>query len=268
MSETIGFLGLGLLGLPVAANLLDKGHLLRVYNRTASKADPLIARGAALAKTPADAVTRGGIVVSLLWDDASVEEIVGSPGFLDALGPGGVHLAMSTILPETARKMAALHEAKGAVYLDAPVFGRPEAAIARKLSIALAGPKTAKDRVRPILEDLGGSGIFDFGESVGAGVTVKLAGNFLILSATRSLGEALSVADKSGVDAGAVLAMFTSTLFPSPIYQSYGQRIVDKAPFPRSNIPLKDMGLFTRAAEAVGVLAPVAGGLYELVKAQ
>jgi 3-hydroxyisobutyrate dehydrogenase-like beta-hydroxyacid dehydrogenase len=268
MSSAIGFIGLGLLGLPAATNLLDKGHSLRVYNRTASKIDPLVARGAVRAETPADACTPGGVVVSLLWDGASVLEVVNSPGFLDRLGPGGVHLAMSTILPETARTLAALHEAKGAIYLDAPVFGRPEAAVARKLSIALAGPKAAKERARPILEDLGGSGIFDFGEVVGSGVAVKLAGNFLILSATRSLGEALGFAGKNGVDQAAVLAMLTSTLFPSPIYQSYGQRILAGDAAFVSKIPEKDMGLFTQTAERIGSPAPVASKLYDLLKSQ
>ncbi len=266
MSSSIGFIGLGLLGLPAATNLLDKGHALRVYNRTASKADPLVARGAVRAETPADVCTPGGIVVSFLWGDASVLEVVKSEGFLDRLGPGGVHIAMSTILPETARELAALHLAKGATYLDAPVFGRPEAAVARKLSIALAGPTAAKERARPILEDLGGSGIFDFGETIGSGVAVKLAGNFLIMSATRSLGEALGFAGKNGVDQAAVLAMLTTTLFPSPIYQSYGQRILEGNAAFASKIPEKDMGLFTQTAERIGSPAPIANKLYDLLK--
>ena len=268
MSNAIGFIGLGLLGMPAATNLLDRGHQLRVYNRTASKVDPLVARGAVRAETAADACTPGGIVVSLLWDDASVLEVVNGDGFLDRLGPGGVHIAMSTILPETARTLAARHEAKGSTYLDAPVFGRPEAAAARKLSIALAGAKAAKERARPVLEDLGGSGIFDFGESVGSGVAVKLAGNFLIMSATRSLGEALGFAGKSGVDQATVLAMLTSTLFPSPIYQSYGQRILAGDAAFASKIPEKDMGLFTQTAERIGSPAPIANKLYDLLKSQ
>lgn len=146
------------------------------------------------------------------------------------------------------------------------MFGRPEAATARKLTIPFAGPRAAKERIRPILEDLGGSALFDFGETAGAGVTVKLLGNFLIVSATRSLSEALSLADKNGVDPAAVLALLTSTLFPSPIYEAYGKRLVDKTPLPRSSIPEKDVGLFTRAAEKVGSPALLAGKLHEILK--
>src|ERR1700682_88129 len=92
MSETIGFIGLGQLGLPMATNLLDAGYSLQVYNRTASKADALVAQGAYLASRPADAVTSGGIVASIVWDDAARESVVTSDSFLEHLGPGGVHL--------------------------------------------------------------------------------------------------------------------------------------------------------------------------------
>src|SRR5438270_10269433 len=100
MSEPIGFIGLGHLGLPVATNLLKAGYPLRVYNRTASKAESLVAQGAHLARRPVDAVTSGGIVATLVWDDVALESIVMSGGFLEHLGPGGIHLSMSTVLPE------------------------------------------------------------------------------------------------------------------------------------------------------------------------
>lgn len=266
MLETIGFIGLGLLGLPVATNLVDAGHSLRLYNRTAAKAEPLVARGMHLAARPADAVTTGGIVVTVLWDDAALESVVTSEEFLERLGPGGVHVSMSTVLPETARRLADLHARKGCGYVEAPIFGRPEAAVARKLWIPIAGAQAAKDRVRPLLEAMGGQGIFDFGEAVGAATAVKLAGNFLIISAARSLSEALSMADKSGVDPRALVEMLTTTLFPAPIYQSYGKMIADKVPLMKSEIPLKDIGLFKRTADQVGSPTPISSQLYDLLK--
>src|SRR5204863_9674765 len=145
MSETIGFIGLGHLGLPMATNLLHAGYALRVYNRTASKAESLVAQGAHLATRPADAVTSGGIVVTLVWDGAALESVVTSDGFLDHLGPGGIHLSMSTVLPETAKKLAAIHAQHGSVYVEAPIFGRPEAAVAKQLWIPVAGPQSAKE---------------------------------------------------------------------------------------------------------------------------
>jgi len=218
MSETIGFIGLGTLGLPIANNLLNAGYSLLVYNRTASKAESLVAQGAQLMTRPVDAVMTGGIVVTIVWDDAALESVVMSAGFLEQLGPNGIHLSMSTVLPETAKKLAAMHAQHGSIYIEAPVFGRPEAAVAQKLWIPFAGPQIPKERVRPLLKAMGGQGIFDFGEEVGAATLVKIAGNFLISSAGYSLREALSMAEKNGVDPKAVVDMLTQTLLPAPTF--------------------------------------------------
>jgi 3-hydroxyisobutyrate dehydrogenase-like beta-hydroxyacid dehydrogenase len=267
MSETIGFIGLGLLGLPMATNLLNAGYALRVYNRTASKADSLVAQGAQQATQPVDAVTTGGIVATIVWDDAALESVVMSDGFLEHLGPGGIHLSMSTVLPETAKKLAALHARHDCVYIEAPIFGRPEAAVAHQLWIPFAGPQSAKERVRPLLNAMGGQGLFDFGEEVGAATLVKLVGNFLISSAGYSLREALSMAEKNGVDPKAVIDMLTHTLFPTPIYQSYGKRIAENAAiFGQSPIPLKDVGLFKKTAQQVESPTPIASLLSDLLR--
>src|SRR5258706_467415 len=267
MSETIGFIGLGHLGLPLATNLLHAGYALRVYNRTASKADSLLAQGAQLASQPVDAVTSGGIVVTIVWDDAALESVVMSDGFLEQLGQEGIHLSMSTVLPETAKKLAAIHAQHGCAYVEAPIFGRPKAAVAQQLWIPLAGSQSAKGRVRPLLTAMGAQGIFDFGEEVGAATLVKLVGNFLIASAGYSLREALTMAQKNGVDPQAVVEMLTHTLFPAPIYQNYGKRIAENnAPFSQNAIPLKDVGLFKKTAQRVESSTPVASLLHDLLR--
>jgi 3-hydroxyisobutyrate dehydrogenase-like beta-hydroxyacid dehydrogenase len=179
---------------------------------------------------------------------------VGERGFLEQLGPGGIHLSMSTVAPDVARRLAAIHAAHGSVYVEAPVFGRPEAAAARKLWIPVAGPPAAKDRIRPVLTALGAQGIFDFGEQVGAASTVKLAGNFLIIAAGRSLAEALTMAEKTGVD-------------PKAVVEIYGKLIAEKtAPWGQSDIPHKDLSLFTATAQAVESPTPIAGLLLELTR--
>jgi 3-hydroxyisobutyrate dehydrogenase-like beta-hydroxyacid dehydrogenase len=267
MSETIGFIGLGLLGLPIATNLLNAGYSLRVYNRTASKAEALVAKGAQRMSRPADVVLSGGIVATIVWDDAALESVVMSDGFLEQLGPDGIHLSMSTVLPETSKKLAALHAQHGSIYIDAPIFGRPEAAVARQLWIPFAGPQRAKERVRPLLKAMGAQGIFDFGEEVGAANIVKLVGNFLIVSAGHSIREALTMAEKNGVDPKAVIDMLTQTLFTSPIYQSHGKRMVEKAaPFNQSPIPLKDVGLFQKTAQQVELATPIASLLEDILR--
>lgn len=266
MVEAIGFIGLGSLGAPIAVNLLDAGYPLVVYNRTASKADALVARGAARADRPIDAARPGGIVVTLLWDDASVERLVSSVGFLEGLGAGGVHVSMSTLSPDASKRLAALHAQHGSDLVEAPVFGRPEAAVAKLLWIPFAGPAAAKDRVKPLLEAMGAQGVFDFGEEIGAATTVKLVGNFLLISAARSLGEALTMVQKSGFDPKATIDMLTQTLFPAPIYQAYGRMAAQgAAAFSQSAIPLKDVGLFKRAAEQASVPTPISSTLLDLL---
>jgi 3-hydroxyisobutyrate dehydrogenase-like beta-hydroxyacid dehydrogenase len=269
MSDVIGFIGLGQLGLPMATNLLNAGYALRVHNRTASKAEPLVARGAQLASRPAGAVTTGGVVASIVWDDAALESVVMSDGFLEQLGSGGIHLSMSTVLPATSKRLAALHAQHGCLFVEAAVFGRPEAAVAHQLWIPIAGPQIAKERVLPLLQAMGGQGIVDFGEEVGAATVVKLVGNFLIMSAGYSVREAISMAERNGVDPKAVIDMLTEapTLFPAPIYRNYGKRIAEgTAPFIQSAIPLKDVGLFQKTAQQVESPTPIAHLLDTLMR--
>jgi len=172
-----------------------------------------------------------------------------------------------SLLPETSKKLAALHAQHDCAYVEAPIFGRPEAAVAHQLWLPFAGPQQAKERVRPLLQAMGGQGIFDFGEEVGAANIVKLVGNFLISSAGYSLREALSMAEKNGVDPKAVIDMLTQTLFPAPIYQNYGKRIAENnAPFSQNAIPLKDVGLFKKTAQEVESSTPIANLLYDLLR--
>lgn len=205
-----------------------------------------------------------------MWDDAALEGVVASDGFLERLGPGGVHLSMSTVSPETARRLAALHARHGGAYVAAPIFGRPEAAVARRLWVPISGLQAAKERARPLLTAMGGQGIFDIGEDVGAANIVKLVGNFLIVSAAYSMREALAMADREGVDPTVVVDMLTQTLFNAPIYRSYGAMIAaGTAPFGQigqSGIGLKDTGLFRDTAHRVGAPTPMADRLYDLLE--
>src|SRR5277367_6148047 len=161
MKETIGFIGLGGMGLAMATNLLKAGFGLRVFNRTAEKARPLLELGAHRARSPAEAVSPGGVVVTMVSDDQAVEEVtLGANGFLGRLGDG-VHLSMSTIAPRTARRLADLHREHGSDYVSSPVFGKPEVAAQAKLWIATSGDAAARARVLPLQKAMGQS-VFDF----------------------------------------------------------------------------------------------------------
>jgi len=254
------------MGRAMAGNLLKAGYRLHVYNRTPEKAAPLVAQGATLMSHPSDTAERGGIVLTMLSDDHAVESAVfGETGILERLGPGGIHLSMSTVSPATARRLAEHHSRYQTVYVAAPVFGRPEAAAAKKLWISLSGPHAAKDRVKPILGALG-QGVFDFGEEPGAANVVKLAGNFLLASAIEALAEALTLAEKNGVDRMKLASMLSQTLFACPAYQTYGEAIAQERYQPAGflmSLGLKDITLVLQTAAASAMPMPLASLLHD-----
>ena len=259
MSRPIAFVGMGAMGKPMAENLLGAGFDVSVFNRTRERAEPLAQLGARVAITPADAVTAGGVLITMLSDDASVREVAGDET-VAALGTGGVHLSMSTIAPRTSRELAVHHGRFGVAYVAAPVFGRPEAAAAMKLWIACSGPAAAKEAVRTVLEAVG-QGIFDFGEDPGAAHAAKLAGNLMLQSAVESLAEALALCEKQGVVPRAFYEMITSTLFPIPVMQGYGKSMVEgtfEPPGFRLALALKDERLVVAAGAEGGVALPLA----------
>jgi 3-hydroxyisobutyrate dehydrogenase-like beta-hydroxyacid dehydrogenase len=256
----LAFIGLGAMGAPMALNLARDGLPLRVHNRTPARAGPLIEAGAELAASPADAVRPGGVVFTMLADDAALDAVTsGEHGFIDRLGAGGLHVSLSTVAPETSRRLAAAHAAHGSLFVAAPVFGRPDAAAARKLWICMAGVEAAKQRAAPLLERLGQS-LHDFGTDPGAVGVLKLAGNFMIMAAIEAMAEAQALAAKSGLDRKAVAEFFGSTVFGGPIYRNYGRVLAEGAYTPAGfsvDLGLKDMRLVRGAAEAVKVPMPI-----------
>lgn len=261
MTQKIGFVGLGAMGLPMATNLLAAGFHLTVYNRTASKAEPLIAKGARRADRAGDVAHPGGIVVSMLADDASVKALVtGEDVLAERIAPDGIHISMSTVSPATTRELAAYHAMRGSVMVAAPVFGRPSAAQAKWLWICASGPANAKAKVKPILQAIGQE-IFDFGDNPGAANVVKLAGNFMIAAALEAMGEAVAMMRKSGVDPAAALEMLAKTIFAAPVYQGYGPAIAHGRFTPagfRLPLGLKDIDLVLETARAANAPMPTA----------
>lgn len=167
---------------------------------------------------------------------------------------------MSTVLPATAQKLAQLHQQQGAYYLASPVFGRPDAVAAKKVRFCLSGNKSAKERSQPILEKLG-QGVFDFGEEAGAANVVKLACNFLIISAIEAMAEAFTLAEKNGIERTQIANFFAQTLFACPIYQNYGSMIAqeqyESAGF-KLSLGLKDVTLALQTAAASQMPMPFA----------
>jgi 3-hydroxyisobutyrate dehydrogenase-like beta-hydroxyacid dehydrogenase len=252
MSETLGFIGLGNMGEPIAANLLKAGFGLRVYNRTPSKAASLRDLGAVVVEIPADVAAPGGIVLTMLADDHAVEEVChAKPSFVERLGKGGIHVSLSTISPATARRLAKHHQPYGVEYVASPVFGRPEAAVAAKLFVCVSGATTPKKRLQPIFEKIG-QGIFDFGDDPGAANVVKLCGNFLVASTVEALAEMMVLAEKNNVSKKAMAEMIGKF---SPMHKSYADLIAEGKFQPagfRLALGLKDINLILQtAAESV-----------------
>lgn len=256
----VGFIGLGRMGVGMAANLLRTGHEVTVYNRTPAKTLALVEQGARAAATVADAC-RGDAVITMLADDAAVESVVFGPrGVLASIGKEAIHLSMSTISVALSERLAAAHAEAGQRYVAAPVFGRPEAAATAKLFIVAAGAPDALDAGTPLFEALG-QRTFVVGDQPPAANLVKLSGNFLIASVIEALGEAMALVGKAGIDRHQYLDLLTSTLFTAPLYKTYGGLIADQQFEPAgfaAPLGLKDIRLALAAAEDLRVPMPLA----------
>lgn len=247
------------MGQPMARNLLKSGFPLTVWNRTRAKADELVPLGARVATTIAEA-SRAAIVITMVADDEALENVVWQQGLLDNMPAGAIHVSMSTISVALAEKLTVAHAERGSTFVSAPVFGRPQAAAEARLFIVAAGPDAALDRCQPIFDALG-QRTFRFGERPPAANVVKLSGNFLIASVIESLGEAIALTRKSGVDQHQLVEMLTTSLFAAPVYKTYGDLIANGRYRPagfRMTLGLKDVGLALDAARAAVVPMPFA----------
>jgi 3-hydroxyisobutyrate dehydrogenase-like beta-hydroxyacid dehydrogenase len=266
MGDSVGFIGLGNMGEPIAGRLLKAGYGVRVFNRTASKAEPLIKQGAQLVRQACGVAEPGGIVLTMLSDDHTVEQLCGEPGgFIEKLGANGIHISLSTISPAAARRLAEQHRKFQVTYIAAPVFGRPEAAALGRLSVVVSGEPTARKRIAPILAAIG-QATFDFGDAPDAANLVKVCGNFMIASAIQTMAEAMTLAQKNGVDAAKMIDMLAQTIFACPIYQGYGRALAVQRFEPvgfRMELGLKDVNLALETAEASTMPMPIASLLHD-----
>ncbi|MFS2017525.1 NAD(P)-dependent oxidoreductase [Massilia sp. CT11-108] len=262
----IGYVGLGGMGHAMASNLISKGHTLRVWNRSPGKAAGLVGQGATLVEHPGQAVAGDGIVFTMVADDAALEQVVGGAnGIAATLGPGGIHVSMSTVSPETTRKLAALHAERGAAFIAAPVFGRPTAAAAAMLFILAAGDAAARDKVLPLLETMG-QRVFPLGDDPVAASIVKLSGNFMIMGVIEAMAEAATLCEKYGVSRSAMLDVMTQSIFATPLYVNYGKLIAqhDYAnPGFKLSLGFKDANLVLDAATKARVPMPLASMMHD-----
>ena len=256
----IAFVGLGHMGSAIAGSLLKAGHELTVFNRTRQKAGALAQQGAQVADSVAQAVQASEAVLTMLADDAAVSDIVfDKTGIAGSLPRGAVHISLSTISVALAKKLAHEHASRDQVYLSAPVFGRPDAAEARKLLVVAAGDNQAVERMRSLFDAIGRHTYFA-GDQPWQANLVKLNGNFMLAAIMETFGEAFATMRKAGVDHHLFYEIMTE-LFGSPVYKNYGGAIASEkfqpAAFPLK-LGLKDIRLGLEAAGELNVPMPFA----------
>ena len=265
-----GFIGLGNLGIAIAENLLATQQPLYVYNRTVSKAQPLAEKGAVICASVKDLAAQCDIVFSIVSDDAALNQITAGPdGIAAHLKPEGIHISLSTILPATSISLHALHQQRGSQYLACPVMGRPDVARARKINFLISGDHTSIQSVKPLLEQAGGVGVWEFGNDVGAANVAKLCSNYLVITAMEAMAESINMAQRSNIDARFWMDMLTQTYFNAPVYINYSQIILKEAFLPAAfslRLGLKDMNLVLQQVQDVQASMPVGKQVQSLLQ--
>ena len=268
MPQAIGFIGLGLMGQPMAANLIKAGHKLAVYNRTAAKAAGLAAAGARLASSPADAARGAEVVMMIVSDSAAVEEVVaGKGGILESLGAGTLVIDSSTISPSVSRKMACLVAGKGASWIDAPVTGSKHGAEKGELTFMIGGDRAAFDRALPLLQVLGKKHIY-CGQP-GLGLSAKLAQNTIQATMLEVFCEGFVLAAKAGVRPETMLEIIQSSLARAALTDFKAPFIFkgDFTPYFPLKLMHKDLELAAEAGYAQGVPMPALAAVKEVYMA-
>lgn len=266
----VGFVGLGEMGLPIAINLAKAGHEVMGWNRTASRAQALQRAGGHAVPSVAHAAVGAEVLITMLADDAVLARAVfgedATPrGILASLPRASIHVCMGTIGVSFSRRLAEVHRAAGHGYVAAPVFGRPQAAEAKKLTVLMAGAPDARRRCKPLLEAVGQS-LHELGDDPSAANVVKIAGNFLIAAMMEALAEAYALGRKHGIAPARLLEIVNGGIIRSPLYESYGTLMAEERFQPagfKLKLGLKDTRLALAAADAAEVPMPLASMVHD-----
>jgi 2-hydroxy-3-oxopropionate reductase len=257
VAERIGFIGLGIMGAPMATNLLAAGYPVTVHSRSPGPVDRLVEAGAARSGGPAEVAAATDVVITMLPDTPDVESVLlGSGGVIEGADAGSLVIDMSSIDPLAARRFAEVLAARDVAVLDAPVSGGEKGAIDASLSIMVGGEDEAFARAEPILRALG-TGIVHVGAS-GAGQTAKACNQLVVAATIEAVAEALLLAERAGVDPAKVREALLGGFAGSKILEVHGQRMLDRAFAPGFRIRLhrKDARIVQETASATGSPTP------------
>jgi len=264
----VGFIGLGLMGRPMALNLIKAGHTVHVWSRRRASMQPLLEAGAGDCASAAEVARRAPLTISMVADAPDVEQVtLGPDGVADGAGAGHIHVDMSTIAPAAAQKIAGALAGRGVTMLDAPVSGGEVGAIAGKLTIMVGGDAAAFDKVRPVLEAMGQS-VTLIGAS-GAGQVAKACNQILTGVGVAAVAEALNFATQSGVDAAKVREALLGGFAYSRILENHGQRMLARnfKPGFKAWMHQKDMRIVMEEAHRLGLALPASAAAAQMFNA-
>jgi 3-hydroxyisobutyrate dehydrogenase-like beta-hydroxyacid dehydrogenase len=259
----VAFLGLGTMGAGMARRLIDAGHRVVVWNRSAAAAEPLVAAGAIAAASPAEALG-AGIAFSMLANDKAADAVFSDETL--AASAGAAHVNMATVSTEAARALQARHERFGVSYAAAPVLGRPNLAATGMLSIVTAGAPEVLERAAPFL-DVMGQRTWNVGEDPAQANLVKIGVNYNLIHALQAMAESINLIERGGVDGGRFVEILTDTAFTGRAYTGYGPMIAERAYSPAGfamELGLKDLNLARSAGVELGAALPTVDVLSEI----
>ena len=261
----IGFIGTGLMGLPMAKNLLKSGFKLKAFNRSINKAESLKEFGAEISKTLGEVVKDNDFIITMLTDDGAVDAIMNNSDFLDNLEPGSTVIDMSSIKPTTATKYGNNFKSKNVNYLDAPVSGGTIGAEEASLAIMVGGDQSVFDNSIDILKAMGNPTLVG---PIGSGQVSKLANQIIVGITIGAVAEAVTLCEKAGADPIKLIKALTGGWADSKILQTHGKRMIDKdfSPKGKTSTHLKDMNNILECANSYNTNLPISNLIKEMYK--
>ena len=261
----IGFIGTGLMGLPMAKNLLKSGYKLKAFNRSINKAESLKEFGAEISKTLGEVVKDNDFIITMLTDDGAVDAIMNNSDFLDNLEPGSTVIDMSSIKPTTATKYGNNFKSKNVNYLDAPVSGGTIGAEEASLAIMVGGDQSVFDNSIDILKAMGNPTLVG---PIGSGQVSKLANQIIVGITIGAVAEAVTLCEKAGADPIKLIKALTGGWADSKILQTHGKRMIDKdfSPKGKTSTHLKDMNNILECANSYNINLPISNLVKEMYK--
>ncbi len=262
---TIGFIGTGLMGLPMAKNILKSGFKLKAFNRSIEKAEPLKEFGAEISKSISDVVKDSDFIITMLTDDSAVDAITSSTDFLDNLKSGSTVIDMSSVKPTTATKYGNSLKSKNINYLDAPVSGGTIGAEEASLAIMVGGEQSVFDNSVNILKAMGNPTLVG---PIGSGQVSKLANQIVVGVTIGAVAEAITLCEKAGADPVKLIKALSGGWADSKILQTHGKRMIDKdfTPKGKTFTHLKDMNNILECANSYNTHLPISNLVKEMYK--